>query len=62
MWDVIRKFSGHSITKQPDYAFRLNGELKIFVEAKAPHVHLTNKEPVFQAKRYAFSTNGRAPL
>ena len=62
MWDVIREFSGHSITKRPDYAFRLNGELKFFVEAKAPHVHLTNKEPVFQAKRYAFSTNGKAPI
>lgn len=62
MWDVIREYSGHSITKRPDYAFRINGELKFFVEAKAPHVHLTNKEPVFQAKRYAFSTNGKAPI
>ena len=32
------------------------------MEAKAPWVPLTNKEPVFQAKRYAFSTNGRAPI
>ncbi len=62
MWDVIREFSDHTITKRPDYAFRINGELKFFVEAKAPHVHLTNKEPVFQAKRYAFSTNGKAPI
>ncbi|MCH7764294.1 MAG: N-6 DNA methylase, partial [Candidatus Marinimicrobia bacterium] len=61
-WDVLREYSDHSTTKRPDYAFRINGELKFFVEAKAPHVHLTNKEPVFQAKRYAFSTNGKAPI
>ncbi len=60
--DVIREYSDHSTTKRPDYAFRINGELKFFVEAKAPHIHLTNKEPVFQAKRYAFSTNGKAPI
>jgi len=62
LWDVIREYSDHSTTKRPDYAFRLNGKLKFFVEAKAPHVPLTHKEPVFQAKRYAFSTNGKAPV
>ena len=62
LWDIIREYSDHSTTKRPDYAFRVKGELKFFVEAKAPWVPLTNKEPVFQAKRYAFSTNGRAPI
>lgn len=61
-WDVLREYSDHSTTKRPDYAFRINGELKFFVEAKAPWVPLTKKEPVFQAKRYAFSTNGKAPI
>lgn len=62
LWDVIREYSDQSTTKRPDYAFRINCELKFFVEAKAPHVPLTHKEPVFQAKRYAFSTNGKAPV
>ena len=62
LWDIIREYSDHSTTKRPDYAFRVKGELKFFVEAKAPWVPLTNKEPVFQAKRYAFSTNGKAPI
>ncbi len=62
LWDVMREYSDHTTTKRPDYAFRINGELKFFVEAKAPWVPLTKKEPVFQAKRYAFSTNGKAPI
>jgi len=32
------------------------------VEAKAPWVPLTEKGPVFQAKRYAFSTAGKSPV
>jgi len=63
-WDVHREFSqrDNSTTKKPDYAFRLNGKLKFFVEAKAPWVPLTDKDPVFQAKRYAYSTRGTAPI
>ena len=64
LWDVHREFSqkDNSTTKKPDYAFRLNGKLKFFVEAKAPWVPLTDKDPVFQAKRYAYSTRGKAPI
>ncbi len=64
LWDVHREYSqkDNSSTKKPDYAFRLKGKLKFFVEAKAPWVSLTDSAPVYQAKRYAFSTNGRAPI
>lgn len=64
LWDVHREYSqkDNSSTKKPDYAFRVDAKLKFFVEAKAPHVPLTDKDPVFQAKRYAYSTNGKAPI
>lgn len=63
-WDVHQEFSqkDNSSTKKPDYAFRADKKVKFFVEAKAPWVPLTDKAPVFQAKRYAFSTNGKAPI
>lgn len=64
LWDVHREYrqKDNSMTKKPDYGFNINGKLKFFVEAKAPSVSLVEKDPVFQAKRYAFSTNGKAPL
>ncbi|PJZ86434.1 hypothetical protein CH364_09810 [Leptospira harrisiae] len=64
LWDVHREYSqkDNSSTKKPDYAFRLNSKLMFFVEAKAPWVPLTDKDPVFQAKRYAYSTRGKAPI
>lgn len=65
LWDVHQEYSQKNKkrkTKKPDYAFRLEKKLKFFVEAKAPNVDLTSKEPVFQAKSYAFSTNGKAPI
>ncbi len=63
-WDVHREFSqrDNSSTKKPDYAFRADGKVKFFVEAKAPWVPLTEKGPIFQAKRYAFSTAGKTPI
>jgi len=63
-WDVHREYPqrDNSATKKPDYAFRINRRLKFFVEAKAPWVPLTDKAPVFQAKRYAYSTAGKAPI
>ncbi len=43
-------------TKAPDYGFRIGGERKFFVEAKAPHRNLKNDpEPAFQLRRYAWS-------
>lgn len=56
--EVIREFSEKTTvtTKNPDYAFQINGELKFCVEAKAAWVPLSHKEPVFHAKRTARST------
>ena len=56
-WDVHLEVRQriNSTTKKPDYAFRIKEGIKyrekFFVEAKAPHVDLTGKNPVFQAKR-----------
>lgn len=67
-WDVHREFSQrvNSTTKKPDYAFRVKEGIKyrekFFVEAKAPWVDLTGNDPVFQAKRYAFSSHGKTPV
>jgi len=66
--DVHREFSqrDNSTTKKPDYAFRVKEGVKFrekfFVEAKAPHVDLNGNIPVFQAKRYAFSSHGKTPI
>ena len=64
LWDVHREYTQKqgAKNKRPDYAFRYKNKTKFFVEAKAPWVPLSDKEPVFQAKRYAFSTNGKAPI
>jgi type I restriction-modification system DNA methylase subunit len=67
-WDVYREYSqrDNSATKKPDYAFRVKEgakyRVKFFVEAKAPHIDLEGKSPVFQAKRYAFSSHGKTPI
>ena len=67
-WDVHREFSQrvNSTTKKPDYAFRIKEgskyREKFFVEAKAPWVDLKGNFPVFQAKRYAFSSHGKTPI
>ncbi|GHV33981.1 hypothetical protein AGMMS4952_26280 [Spirochaetia bacterium] len=67
-WDVHREFSQrvNSTTKKPDYAFRIKEgpkyREKFFVEAKAPWVDLSGNDPVFQAKRYAFSSHGKTPI
>ena len=44
------------LTKAPDYAFRVGGVRKFFVETKAPHRNLKNNpESAFQLRRYAWS-------
>ena len=66
--EVDREFSQrdkskNSGTKKIDYAFKIDGKVKLFVEAKKPKVDLKNdKEAIYQAKRYAYSSNGRAPI
>jgi hypothetical protein len=43
-------------TKAPDYAFRIGGTRKFFVEAKKPSVNLEfDIHPAFQLRRYAWS-------
>jgi len=41
-------------TKAPDYAFRIGGRRKFFVEAKKPAVNIQyDVHPAFQLRRYA---------
>ncbi|MDI6769983.1 MAG: type I restriction enzyme HsdR N-terminal domain-containing protein [Anaerolineales bacterium] len=43
-------------TKAPDYAFRIGGTRKFFVEAKKPAVNIQSDiHPAFQLRRYAWS-------
>jgi type I restriction-modification system DNA methylase subunit len=43
-------------TKAPDYAFRIGGTRKFFVEAKKPSVNIKDDiAPAFQVRRYAWS-------
>lgn len=45
-----------SATKAPDYAFRIGGTRKFFVEAKNPSVNLKEDiTPSYQLRRYAWS-------
>ncbi len=70
-WDVLNK-QGYAETykdvihedtleiegenKAPDYAFRIGGTRKFFVEAKKPSVRIeTDIHPAFQLRRYAWS-------
>jgi hypothetical protein len=41
---------------RPDYSFRLGGQTKFFVEAKAPAETLSDPRHTFQAKSYVWST------
>lgn len=44
--------------KKPDYAFRIGGETKFFLEAKKPSVNIVEKSgPAFQARRYGWNGN-----
>ncbi len=67
-YDVVREFSQRDKstiggTKKVDYAFKINGKLKFFIEAKEASVDLENdKHAIYQAKRYAYSSNGKAPI
>ncbi len=56
--DVIHEDSleVEGATKAPDYAFRVGGQRKFFVEAKKPSVNIEqNIYPAFQLRRYAWS-------
>jgi len=44
--------------KKPDYAFRIGGETKFYLEAKKPSVDIVkNPRPAFQARRYGWNGN-----
>ena len=44
--------------KKPDYAFRIGGETKFFLEAKKPNVNILERpDPAFQARRYGWNGN-----
>ena len=48
-------------TKAPDYAFRIGGQPKFFVEAKKPSVNIKDDiHPAYQLRSYAWS--GKLPL
>jgi type I restriction-modification system DNA methylase subunit len=56
--DVIHEDSleVEGATKAPDYAFRIGGTRKFFVEAKKPAVNIEyDTHPAFQLRRYAWS-------
>jgi hypothetical protein len=53
--------SGEVFAKKPDYALRLGGERKFFVEAKRPSVPIvTSSAAAFQVRRYGW--NARLPI
>jgi type I restriction-modification system DNA methylase subunit len=64
LWDVRMEVQAkvRESTRKPDYGFYVDGKLKFYVEAKAPWVKLSDPAPIFQAKSYAFSSNGVAPI
>ncbi|GBE04599.1 type IIS restriction enzyme Eco57I [bacterium BMS3Abin10] len=53
--DVIVELSPET-TGRPDYNFRINGDTKFFIEAKAPSIALDDVNHILQAKSYAWST------
>lgn len=46
--------------RRPDYAFRVGGDLRFFVEAKRPSVDVNSPRPIFQVKSYGYSA--RTPI
>ncbi len=65
VYEVVREFTQKdtSGTKKVDYAFKINRKLCFFIEAKEASIDLVHdKDAIYQAKRYAYSTNGTAPI
>jgi type I restriction-modification system DNA methylase subunit len=66
-WDLVNKSKLSRLQREvlvekgdtkgrPDYSFRINGEDRFFVEAKAPSRGTDKAEDIFQAKRYGWNT------
>jgi hypothetical protein len=54
--DVIVERGESDTTGRPDYNFRINGQTRFFVEAKAPSELLDDARHILQAKGYAWNT------
>jgi type I restriction-modification system DNA methylase subunit len=54
--EVIVERGESEATGRPDYNFRIGGQTKFFVEAKAPSEALSNPHHVLQAKGYVWNT------
>ncbi len=54
--EVIVERGEHDTPGRPDYSFRIGGQTKFFVEAKAPSETLSDPRYTFQAKSYVWST------
>ena len=54
--EVLVETSEAETLGKPDYSFRLSGQTKFFVEAKAPSEPLDNARHILQAKGYAWNT------
>jgi type I restriction-modification system DNA methylase subunit len=48
--------AGEDTRGRPDYGFRVSGQTKFFVEAKAPSEELDTAKHILQAKTYAWNT------
>ena len=66
-WDLVNKNKLSPLQREvlvekgdtkgrPDYSFRVNGEDRFFVEAKAPSKGTDKPDDIFQAKRYGWNT------
>jgi hypothetical protein len=54
--EVIVERGESEATGRPDYSFRIGGQIKFFVEAKAPSEALRNPHHILQAKGYVWNT------
>ncbi len=54
--EVIVERGEQDTPGRPDYSFRIGGQTKFFVEAKAPSETLSDPRHTFQAKSYVWST------
>jgi type I restriction-modification system DNA methylase subunit len=54
--EVVVERGESDTTGRPDYSFRVAGQTKFFVEAKAPSERLDDPRHVLQAKGYAWNT------
>ncbi len=54
--EVVVEHGESDMTGRPDYSFRIKGQTKFFVEAKAPSESLDDPRHILQATGYAWNT------